>query len=834
MNCKDRFKFKIQISFSKIRSIFYIWALKQVILYKKIRYSPSKFYFMLCKRFIIVLLSISFGFPLWAQVHHRVAVLLNGKTSHDLALLGIEAEHGEYIPGKVFVSDLSQQEIDLLVQQGFQLKTIIEDVSHHYAAQNQAVGIEERNAKCGNSNSNYFPYPVPANYTSGTMGGYPTYSEMLAILDDMHQKYPGLITQRAVITDTLLTHEGRPIWWVKISDNPNENEEEAELLYTSLHHCREPLGLTQNLFFMWHLLENYETDPEVQYILNNSELYFVPCVNPDGYLYNESTNPTGGGMWRKNLRDNLDGNFGVDLNRNYGYQWGVDNSGSSPNTFSGTYRGPAPFSEPETQMMRDFCLNHDFQRTLNYHTFGNLLVYPWAYSDDVADPQLPFLSEVYNKFSRFKAGTVTETVGYPVNGSSDDWMYAEGGSYSYTPETGPSTYAFWPPALLIDSLNKVTQWTNHALALSALKFADPTDLSPAEITSTSFLMPVRVTNYGVEGGDFTVFLDDLSDVVTAIEPMTTTLSLQPGESTIITFTLTVPDNLDFEQEIPIDMVVDNGHFDLRQRVVKTSFVAPVVPLQTNTFEDENSVQGLWGLTQEDFISSPNSWTDSPFADYLPNSSAYGETVESVFIPENAAYPRLEFMAKWQIEGQYDWVMIEAVLSDGSSLPLCGRYSHSGGPAQPSDIPLWDGYQNDWVKEQINLSDYKGENIRFRFTLFADGALEFPGFFVDDMLVYDVDTTTSLTLNVPNEIYKWSVAPNPATNWIDLRTSLRSDQGVVLHIEDVLGRELITRKVLTGSRWSERVAIGDLKPGLYYFRLEDARNGKTEVKAVMVE
>jgi carboxypeptidase T len=69
---------------------------------------------------------------------------------------------------------------------------------------------------------------------------------------------------------------------------------------------------------------------EVKNLVDNYELYFVPAVNPDGYKYNEQISPNGGGMWRKNRRNN-GGSFGVDINRNFGYMWGIDNNGSSPN-----------------------------------------------------------------------------------------------------------------------------------------------------------------------------------------------------------------------------------------------------------------------------------------------------------------------------------------------------------------------------------------------------------------------------------------------------------------------------------------------------------------------
>ena len=115
---------------------------------------------------------------------------------------------------------------------------------------------------------------------------------MLAVLDDMAAKYPKLITYRAPVSDTIKTHGGRPLWFVKLSDNPNVKEDdEKEVLYTALHHAREPNGMSQMLFYMWYLLENYATNEEVRYIVDNLELYFVPCINPDGWTPPRSAGP---------------------------------------------------------------------------------------------------------------------------------------------------------------------------------------------------------------------------------------------------------------------------------------------------------------------------------------------------------------------------------------------------------------------------------------------------------------------------------------------------------------------------------------------------------------
>ena len=96
---------------------------------------------------------------------------------------------------------------------------------------------------------------------------------------------------------------------------------------------------------MWSLLEGYNSDEELTYLVNNREMYFVPVVNPDGYVYNQTTNPLGGGLWRKNRSVNSGNCMGVDLNRNFSFEWG-NPFGSSFDPCDNTYRGTEAFSEP--------------------------------------------------------------------------------------------------------------------------------------------------------------------------------------------------------------------------------------------------------------------------------------------------------------------------------------------------------------------------------------------------------------------------------------------------------------------------------------------------------
>ena len=181
-------------------------------------------------------------------------------------------------------------------------------------------------------------------------------------------------------------------------------------------------------------------------------------ANPDGYYHNEVTNPDGGGLWRKNARDNdTDGVWfesvdGVDLNRNFGYEWGYDNMGSSPVRSSEIYRGPDPFSEPETAAQRDLLCALAPATGLSFHASGGYLLHPWGYV-----PQATADSALFDRWSdEATRGTVymagpTSQVLYATNGDFNDWAYGDTLSkpriFSWVPEIGTSADGFWPAAV---------------------------------------------------------------------------------------------------------------------------------------------------------------------------------------------------------------------------------------------------------------------------------------------------------------------------------------------------------------------------------------------------
>ena len=154
-----------------------------------------------------------------------------------LDAIGMAVDHGTFVKGRHFITDLSKYEIQQLSENGFQFEILIEDAEAWYANPNREEIFLRGPDDCQPIDP--IPhYPIPENFEMGSMGGYFTWQELLAILDEMKALYPDLISTKLPIEGEL-TFEGRPIHWVRISDNPEVDENEPEVLYTALHHSRE-------------------------------------------------------------------------------------------------------------------------------------------------------------------------------------------------------------------------------------------------------------------------------------------------------------------------------------------------------------------------------------------------------------------------------------------------------------------------------------------------------------------------------------------------------------------------------------------------------------------
>ncbi len=760
------------------------------------------------------------------EVYSKVQISLVGKNIQDLVALGVACDcgvrhaHGQFLEGVY-----SASELQLLDENEWTYEMLIENMAL-YNQQNANTPISFRDACDGSSSE--FEYPIPENFELGSLGGFLTYQEMLDNLDAMADQYPDLITVREPI-GPILTHEGRPIYWVKISDNPTQDETEPEVFYNAITHAREPGGLIQMIYYMWYLLENYEDNPEMQYLINNTEMYFVPMINPDGYIYNEENYASGDVFWRKNRRDNGDGTFGVDLNRNYGYEWGFDNNGSSPNTESQTYRGTAPFSEPETQNVRDFCNAHEFQICMNYHTYGNLLIYPWGYSDtptvdaDIFDN----MTEAMTRENNYFAGTGSQTVGYTVNGDADDWMYGETItkplSYSMTPEVGPGSQGFWPNEGQILDIIQTTVQQNLTTAHLVLNMGLAEVQNGINTATTIGEISYNLKKYGLQDGPITVSLAAISNNINAVGAVNThDLTMGEDVTDVIGYTLNA--NIADGDEIIMELLVDNGSFIRRQTLtaIYGEGGASGIPLFTDegdNFDNWTNIQGnSWNLTYDEYVSIPSSLTDSPNGNYQNNAYNIMELATVIDLAD-ATSASLNFWSKWEVEQGYDYVQI-MLSSDGNNwTPGCGTYSVLGQGFQNFDEPIWEGVQNDWVEESVDLEDYLGGEIYVQFQLISDGGLRQDGFYIDDFVIRaEGDIVETIEIDADDFVI-YQNRPNPASDYTLIELDNISNlQNANLIIHNAVGQQVYNAPVashlqtvnLNTSIWST---------GVYFYRVE---------------
>jgi len=328
-----------------------------------------------------------------------------------------------------------------------------------------------------------FSPPMPASAApaaGGLNGAYHSSLELETELRLLEAAYP----QIAGVREIGRSLEGRPIYGLKVSDNPALDENEPAVLFTGCHHAREWISVEVPLLLGRHLLESYASDPAVRSLVDGGEIWIVPLVNPDGLEYSIHVYR----YWRKNRRANSDGSFGVDLNRNYGYMWGYDNVGSSSTPSSDIYRGTTSFSEPETDAVRRLFAGRDFRAIVSFHSYSQVILYPWAYTTQPSpmDAELSDLARTMSGLMAAVRGTVygygqsASGIGYTSNGDTTDWTFGVAGIPSFTIELPPADVdegGFFNDEAEIDGIFRENLQAMLFLAGRAIGAAPPARLS---------------------------------------------------------------------------------------------------------------------------------------------------------------------------------------------------------------------------------------------------------------------------------------------------------------------------------------------------------------------
>lgn len=770
--------------------------------------------------FILFITVISFSQSI---KYSRVQIQIERNQLKDVAALGIPMEG--YFVKDGFVCELSANELFLLSKNALQYSVLIDDVSAYYVKQNEKFKTNPELLK-NKSNACYpSPYNTPAGFSLGSMGGFYTYNELLAKLDSLHAYYPQLITPKQVI-DTINTIEGRPVYWVRISNYPNILQNKPRVLYTALTHAREPLSMQQMVFYMCYLLENYNQNQDVTNIINNFELYFIPCVNPDGYIYNEITDPNGGGLWRKNRKNSGNGDFGIDLNRNFGYMWGLDNLGSSPDASNDTYRGTSAFSEPETRLIKSFCQSYNFKIAINYHTYSNFLLYPFGYAQ-----QAPTIDSVtYKKYAeilttdnKYAYGPPYDLLGYLSNGDSNDWMYGDVVSkpkiISFTAEVGSPVFGFWPPMNQIEAICKENMYQNIYLAYLSGKFAKLTDLSQKIVTSHHGFFKYDIQNVGLEShANFTVSIVPLSNNFQSIGPAISYNNFIHLQSQTDSIAYNLNLSINTADTVKFLFVVDNGLFSKTDTIVKI-FGNETIVFNDNCNNLNNWTTNEWGNCSNVFFSAPSSISDSPFGNY--QTSSYSSiTLQTNVNLSDALYAELNFYTKFDIAAGYDYVQLLISNDNGASwIPLCGKYSIVSSNSLITDEPAYEGIQHNWVLEEISLKDYLGQNVIFKFELVSDWWpwTKPDGFYFDDFIIKIVDSTfVSASSKFLTNDLNIDIFPNPNSSYINISHNIVSNSPIYIRIYNSTGQTVYTRE---STEKTQKIDISQWPDGIYLIKAD---------------
>jgi hypothetical protein len=786
----------------------------------------------------MAVLLLAGGVPLHAQSRYsQVAVSVNSPAGIvRLASLGISLEGAvTRIPGRV---ELLVSDADLLRlhDAGFAVLTLIPDMRQYHAARLQADRAASSLMKAS---------AVP-HFHSGSMGGFLTLNEVRAELDSMQRAYPLLITGRDSIGKSI---EGRPIWSVRITGSGAASQTRPKVLYTGLHHAREPQGMMALIYFMWYMLERYGVDAGVTGLLDSRDLTFVPVVNPDGYAYNELTDPRGGGFWRKNRRHNADGSIGVDLNRNYGYRWGFDNVGSTSIGSTEVYRGAAAFSEPETQAIRDLCYRNVFSAGFNYHAFGNLLIHPFGYNNTEPSDSLIYrrLGDVLTAHNYYTFGTGDATVGYVTNGDADDWMYGDAETkariFSMTPEVGNDADWFWPVPSRILPLAAENLRANLDLAKLA---GQQIVIRSAEVEQRSndetVTFRITVSNAGVRTTTTSAAVQFTGAGVSVVDPAPVIIPTA-GEQALSVLTRRDPGFPDGSKAMlrMTAAFADENSWDslsIRLGVPDTLFADGADPVR-GPWKSVSSLPAIqWDTTRTTSYGGAFCYTDSPLGEYGDNQKNIFTLGKAILLEGVAA--EFRFRARWDLEAAYDGVSVEVSADSGTAwTALAGNYTRPGtglaGGVQKAGVPYYDRLRREWVEEVIDLSLWLGRSIMVRFRLESDQAEHRDGMYVDDLRILSY---RSLPLAVAEKPFAQPFLlmqnyPNPFNPVTMIRFDLVAGAFIRLVIADILGRDLLTVAEGYRNAGSHRVPVNGagLASGVYFYRLETP--GRSTVRRMVL-
>jgi predicted deacylase len=631
-------------------------------------------------------------------------------------------------------------------------------------------------------------------------GEYHDYSEITTDLAAWHAAYPS-ITELVSIGQTT---QGRELWALKITDNPGVQEAEPEVVWVGGHHGDETIGVEVCYYVAKYLLDNYGTNTQVTWLVNNREFWVIPMFNPDGYVAGSRYNAQG-----------------TDLNRNY-YCPDGSNAGTC-------------WSAPETRALRDFCVGKNPVTSLQFHAGAVYVNYLWDYTYNPT-PDEPMIITLSNGYGSRSGLPVTNGADwYIVQGSCQDWCYYARGEIATTIEVSTTKN---PAASAIDGIvnqNRGAMLYQARKAGKGLKGV-VTDAETGDPLYATISIPQigKDVYTDPDAGDYHRMVQTGTYTVTASaaeyqSQTVTNVSANLDTVVVVNFALTPPlrgtiaGHVYDENLNPLAATVEvtdlvgysttadpgTGYYEIpyvpvgshdvkASRTGYRTVVHEDVVVQYHTTSTENFTlasplfyddlesgmarwTGGWSATTSQSHSPTHCATDSPSGNYANN--AY--TLMTLANPVNLSGQStalLSFWHRYDTEAGYDFCYVQVSTNGGTSWTQVASYS---------------GSLSTWTEVQIDLTSYAGTaNFKVRFLLDSDGYVTRDGWYVDDVQIYGDEPETT----VPDDglgaakLAVWNY-PNPFNPRTTIRFDVPADGPVDLAVYNASGR--VVRTLVAG-------------------------------------
>jgi len=554
-------------------------------------------------------------------------------------------------------------------------------------------------------------------------GQYYSYDQYVQMMRTMAQNYPSICKFDSL---PIRTYEGRWIYGLKISDNPNyEDPTEPGFLVDGCHHAREWATPYVVYKFCDSITKVYSTDNEIRQIVDNIEIYAFPVINVDGYVYDYPNQRS----WRKN-REPFGGAIGTDPNRNYGGccgdirgDWGaVDESQASHNPADLTFCGAYVNSGDETRALTMYVKSRVINAYMTYHSYGELFLWPWGWSGSGTPDSIVYArwgNRIAEMINRLGGGTYTPGQSYsnpyPTSGGSDDWFYS---------------------------------WCNWVGGVAGLAYC--TEVGTAFYQNTSQLDLIFSENFKALKYLAQLCRDSIGPL---IEPKVAPPQIYPIGNVGQSFT------------IKWHPVNPSENHPTQWELVELS--NPNV--KTDSLESGSGRWVLQGFTLS--TAQHHSGSYSLFSGNTNDMNSAAQTLHPYIVQPGDS---LTFWCYYNLENNYDVAVAEVSENTKDWFNV--------------DTMRFTGTQTSWVRKAYSLANWVGKSVYFRFRCMTDGNTLNGGFYVDDIrpvcLFGNVntvsnsitDTTYTFTNHPVGEFYYYVRGYN-ARGWGDYSCLAKASVGV---------------------------------------------------------